>query len=188
VAATAAEAGVKAEEIGFPVALKVHAPDVIHKTEVGGVILGLQSAAEVEQRGKELLEKSASARLLVQEMIQGTEVILGARTDPQYGPFLMVGLGGIFVEVLNDKALRLLPVDEEEAETMLKELKGYRVLEGTRGQQRRDIPALVRAITGLSSLYLDHRTLLEDLEINPLIVREQGKGVAAVDVRVIRQA
>jgi acetyltransferase len=187
-AATAAEAGVKAEEIGFPVALKVHAPDVIHKSEVGGVILGLQSAAEVEQRGKELLEKSASAQLLVQEMIQGTEMILGVRTDPQYGPFLMVGLGGIFVEVLNDKALRLLPVDEEEAVAMLKELKGYRVLEGTRGQHRRDIPALVRAITGLSSLYLDHRTLLEDLEINPLIVREEGTGVAAVDVRIIRQA
>ena len=188
VAANAAEAAIKAGEIGFPVALKVHAPDVIHKTEVGGVILGLQSADEVEQRGKELLKKSASARLLVQEMVQGTEVILGARTDPQYGPFLMVGLGGIFVELLNDKSIRLLPVDETEALDMLRELKGYKILEGARGQSRRDIAGLVRAITGLSTLFLDYRSLLSDLEVNPLIVREDGKGVAAVDVRIIRKA
>ncbi len=188
VAANAPEAGVKAREIGFPVALKVHAPDVIHKSEVGGVILGLQSANEVEQRGKDLLGKSASARLLVQEMVQGTEVILGARTDPQYGPFLMVGLGGIFVEVLNDKSISLLPVGEREALDMLRELKGYKILEGTRGQNRRDIAALVRAITGLSTLFLEYRSLLSDLEVNPLIVREEGKGVAAVDVRIIRKA
>lgn len=188
VAGNAAEAAIKAGQIGFPVALKVHAPDVIHKTEVGGVILGLKSADEVEQGGKELLKKSASARLLVQEMVQGTEVILGARTDPQYGPFLMVGLGGIFVEALNDKAIRLLPVDETEALDMLRELKGYKILEGTRGQSRRDIAGLVRAITGLSTLFLDYRSLLSDLEVNPLIVREDGKGVAAVDVRMIRKA
>jgi len=188
VAANAAEAAIKAEEIGFPVALKLHAPDVIHKTEVGGVILGLQSADEVEERGKELLKKSASARLLVQEMVQGTEVILGARTDPQYGPFLMVGLGGIFVELLNDKAISLLPVDETEALDMLRELKGYKILEGARGQSRRDIAALVRAMTGLSTLFLDYRSLVSDLEVNPLIVREDGKGVAAVDVRMIRKA
>ena len=86
--------------------------------------------------------------LLVQEMVDGTEVILGARTDPQFGPFLMVGLGGIFVEVLKDVALRLLPVDDKEALAMLRELKGYRVLEGVRGQPRRDIAALVRAEVG----------------------------------------
>jgi acetyltransferase len=188
VAGNAAEAAIKAGEIGFPVALKVHAPDVIHKTEVGGVVLGLQSADEVERQGKELLKKSASARLLVQEMVQGAEVILGARTDPQYGPFLMVGLGGIFVEALNDKAIRLLPIDETEAVDMLWELKGYKILEGTRGQKRRDIASLVRAITGLSTLFLDYRSLLSDLEVNPLIVREEGKGVAAVDVRMIRKA
>jgi len=121
-------------------------------------------------------------------MVQGTEVILGARTDPQYGPFLMVGLGGIFVELLDDKSIRLLPVDETEALDMLRELKGYKVLEGARGQSRRDIAALVRAITGLSTLFLDYRSLLSDLEVNPLIVREDGKGVAAVDVRIIRKA
>ena len=187
-ASTAAEAAQKASEIGFPVALKLQAADVVHKTEAGGVVLGLQSAAEVEQRGKDLLSKSTTAKLLIQEMVLGIEVIVGAKTDPQYGPFVMVGMGGIFVEILNDKAIRLLPVNEDETFEMLKELRGYRVLEGTRGQKRRDISALVKAITGLSNLYLNYRSFLSDLEVNPLIVREEGRGVAAVDVRMIKKA
>lgn len=188
VARSASEAALKAKEIGFPVALKLLAPEVVHKTELGAVVLGLRSAEEVEAQGKALLAKSSGgASLLVQEMVGGTEVILGARTDPQFGPFIMVGLGGIFVEVLKDVSLRLLPLDEAEALEMLQELKGYRVLEGTRGQPRRDIPALVRAITGLSALFAEYRSWISDLEVNPLIVREEGKGVAAVDVRMIRK-
>ena len=186
VAANLAEAGLKAKEIGFPVALKLLAPEVVHKTELGAVVLGLRSPQEVESQGERLLAKSRGARLLVQEMVEGTEVILGARTDPQYGPFLMVGLGGIFVEVLKDVALRLLPVGEKEALEMLKELKGYRILEGVRGQAPRDVPALLKAIIGLSTLFATHRSWISDLEVNPLIVRERGKGVAAVDVRVVR--
>ncbi|MGH7775440.1 MAG: acetate--CoA ligase family protein [Candidatus Binatia bacterium] len=182
------EAGLKAKEIGFPVALKLLAPEIVHKTEAGAVVLGLHSAEEVEKQGTQLLTRSkGSARLLVQEMVEGTEVIIGARMDPQYGPFLMVGLGGIFVEVLKDIALRLLPVDKAQAMEMLRELKGYPLLEGVRGQPRRDVPALVRAITGLSDLFLTYRSFLSDLEFNPLIVRGEGKGVAAVDVRVIRK-
>ena len=154
----------------------------------GAVVLGLRSAEEVKSHGERLLAGSKSpAQLLLQETVPGTEVILGARTDPQFGPFIMVGLGGIFVEVLKDASLRLLPVDEKEARAMLKELKGYPVLEGVRGQRRRDISALVRAIAGLSKIFVDHRSHLSDLEINPLMVREEGSGVAAVDVRVINK-
>ncbi len=98
----------------------------------------------------------------------------------------MVGLGGVFVEVLKNVSLKLLPVDEKEALAMLKELKGYRVLEGVRGQPRRDVAALVKAITGLSTLFANYRPWISDLEVNPLIVRERGKGAAAVDVRVVR--
>ncbi len=186
-AATAAEAGQKARGIGFPVALKLVAAEIVHKTESGAVLLGLKNAEEVEAQGKQLLSKApGKAQLLIQEMVQGTEVLLGARTDPQFGPFLMVGLGGIFVEVLKDVSLRLLPVDEKEALEMLKELKGFRILEGVRGQAPRDVPALVKAITGLSTLFAAHRSWVSDLEVNPLIVREKGKGVAAVDVRVVR--
>ena len=187
VADTPANAAAKAGEMGFPVVLKIQSPEVVHKTEVGGVVLGLDSADRVEQAGAELLAKGpAGSKLLVQEMVSGTEVILGARVDPQYGPFVMVGLGGIFVEVLKDVALRLLPVTTEDAQAMLRELKGYKILEGVRGQKPRDVEALVRAITGISDLFATHRAHLSDLEVNPLIVKEAGAGVAAVDVRLVR--
>ena len=186
-AATAAEAADKAKQIGFPVALKLVAPEIVHKTESGAVVLSLRSAGEVEAAGKELLAKASKAHLLVQEMVQGTEVLVGARTDPQYGPFLMVGLGGIFVEVLKDVAIRLLPVSEGEALEMLKELRGYKILTGVRGQPPRDLKALARAMAGVAELFAAQREHLSDFEINPLMVRPEGQGVAAVDVRVVRR-
>jgi acyl-CoA synthetase (NDP forming) len=186
--ANATEAAHKAKELGFPVAIKLIAPEIIHKTESGTVLLGLKSAEEVEAEGKRLLGLAkGSAQLLVQEMVQGTEIILGARTDPQYGPFMIVGLGGIFVEVLKDVAVRLLPVSEAEAWEMLKELKSYKILEGVRGQPPRDTAALVRAMVGLSDIFADYRDHLSDLEFNPIMLRAQGQGLAAVDVRMIRK-
>jgi acetate---CoA ligase (ADP-forming) len=119
--------------------------------------------------------------------VQGTEVLIGARTDPQYGPFLIVGLGGIFVEVLKDVAVRLLPIDAREAREMLKELRGYKVLEGVRGQKARDVDALVKAMVGLSEIFAAHRNHLSDMEINPIMVREQGQGAVAVDVRLVKK-
>jgi acetyltransferase len=187
-AGTAADAAVKAKDIGFPVAVKLIAAEVVHKTESGAVVLGLKSAEEVQSEGQKLLTKTLGrGHLLIQEMVQGTEVLAGARTDPQYGPFLMVGLGGILVEVLKDVSIRLLPIDESEAREMLKELRGYKVLEGVRGQAPRDVDALVKAMIGLSDLFAAHREHLSDMEINPLMVRERGKGVAAVDVRLVRK-
>jgi acetate---CoA ligase (ADP-forming) len=185
---TAAEAGLKSKEIGFPVALKLIAAEIVHKTESGAVVLGLKSPEEVVAEGQKLLSKTlGKGHLLIQEMVQGTEVLLGARTDPQYGPFLMVGLGGILVEVLKDVAIRLLPVDEAEACQMLQELRGFKVLEGVRGQVPRDIDALVKAMVGLSDIFAAQRNHLTDLEINPLMVRAQRCGVAAVDVRMVRK-
>ena len=187
-AGTAADAAVKAKEIGFPVAIKLIAAEVVHKTESGAVVLGLKSAEEVQAEGQKLLTKTLGrGHLLIQEMVQGTEVLIGARTDPQYGPFLMVGLGGIFVEVLKDVSIRLLPIDEREARAMLKELRGYKVLEGVRGQKPRDVDALVKAMVGLSDIFAAHRNHLSDMEINPIMVRAQGKGAAAVDVRLVRK-
>ncbi len=187
-AGTAVDAAVKAKEIGFPVAIKLIAAEVVHKTESGAVVLGLKSAEEVQAEGQKLLTKTLGrGHLLIQEMVQGTEVLIGARTDPQYGPFLMVGLGGIFVEVLKDVSIRLLPIDEREAREMLKELRGYKVFEGVRGQKPRDVNALVKAMVGLSDIFAAHRDSLSDMEINPIMVREQGKGAAAVDVRLVRR-
>ena len=185
---TAADAAAKAMQIGFPVALKLIAAEVVHKTETGAVVLGLKSAEEVQTEGQKLLTKTLSrGQLLVQEMVLGTEVLLGARSDPQFGPFLMVGLGGILVEVLKDVAIRLLPVDEGEARAMLQELRGYKILQGVRGQPARDIDALVRAMVGLSAIFAAHRNHLSDFEINPIMVRTQSGGAVAVDVRVIKK-
>jgi acyl-CoA synthetase (NDP forming) len=187
-AGSPSDAAAQAKEIGFPVALKLIAADVVHKTESGAVVLGLKNADDVQAEGQKLLGKtSGKAQLLVQEMVQGTEVLIGARTDPQYGPFLMVGLGGIFVEVLKDVSIRLLPVVETEARAMIKELRGYKVLEGVRGQGPRDVDALVKAMVGLSEIFAAHRNSLSDMEINPIMVRAQGGGAAAVDVRLVRK-
>jgi acyl-CoA synthetase (NDP forming) len=187
-AGTAADAAAKAKEIGFPVAIKLIAAEVVHKTESGAVVLGVKNAEEAQAEGQKLLTKTLGrGHLLIQEMVQGTEVLIGARTDPQYGPFLMVGLGGIFVEVLKDVSIRLLPVDEREAREMLKELRGYKVLEGVRGQKPRNLDALVKAMVGLSEIFAAHRNHLSDMEINPIMVREQGRGAVAVDVRLVRK-
>jgi acetyltransferase len=188
IAGSATQAAARAQAIGFPVALKLVTPEIVHKTESGAVVLGLRSADEVAAAGQRLLSKTlGKGQLLIQEMVQGTEVILGARTDPQYGPFLMVGLGGIFVEVLKDIAIRLLPVDESEARDMLRSLRGYRILDGVRGQPPRDVDALVTAMVGLGAIFAAHRNYLSDLEINPLILRARHAGLAAVDVRVVRK-
>ncbi len=194
-AATPAEAAVIAERIGFPVAVKIVSSKFSHKTEVGGVKLGLKSAAEVEAAATHLRDAiraltpdSALDGFLVQEMAAGVEILLGARTDPHYGPMMIVGAGGVFVEVLKDVAFRLAPVGAGEARAMLGELKINKLLAGYRGAPPADVDALVAAICGLSDFYMEHRHLLSDLEINPLIVGANGKGVRAVDVRPVRIA
>jgi acetate---CoA ligase (ADP-forming) len=156
------------------------------------VTLGLRDAAEVraaaESMSTRLSRHDASARIdgfLVQEMVSGVEMILGVREDPQFGPFMLVGLGGIMVELMRDVAIRMLPVDEPTAREMLASLRGAGLLGEFRGRPACDINAVVQAMTGLSRLFLDHRAFLSDFEINPLIVLATGKGARAVDVRVV---
>jgi hypothetical protein len=176
------------------VALKIVSPQFSHKTEVGGVRLDLRTGANVEREAA-ALETAIRARdpkagidgFLVQEMVSGVEIILGARTDPLYGPMLLVGAGGVLVELVKDVAFRLLPVGEAEARALLDDLKVSKLLAGWRSGPAADVEALVRAICGLSDFYLAHRHLLADLEINPLIVRAEGEGVRAVDVRPVRR-
>ena len=122
---------------------------------------------------------------LVQEMVDGLEMILGVREDPQFGPFMLVGFGGVMVEVMRDVAIRLLPIDEDIARDMLRSLRGAALVGAFRGRPPRDMQAVVRAMTGLSSLFADHRPWLSDLEINPLIVRPEGQGAVAVDGLVV---
>jgi acetate---CoA ligase (ADP-forming) len=193
-AKSADEAVERAAAIGFPVAVKIVSPRASHKTEVGGVTLGLGDAAAVRHAADTMARRLAAsdpmARIegfLVQEMVDGLEMILGVREDPQYGPFMLVGLGGVMVEVVRDVAIRLLPVDENAAHDMLRSLRGAALLGAFRGKPPRDTDAVVRAMTGLSRLFADHRPWLTDLEINPLIVLAQGQGVRAVDVRLVRR-
>ncbi|MEE9289988.1 MAG: acetate--CoA ligase family protein, partial [Alphaproteobacteria bacterium] len=187
----AAEAAVG---VGFPVVLKVLAPAFSHKTEVGGVLLGLSNADEVAAGAATLAGRiraaDATAEItgyLVQEMVSGVEMIVGARDDALYGPVILVGTGGVMVELMGDAAMRLLPVDEHDVKAMIAGLKGKELLAGFRGALAADFDALVAAVVGLGRVYLDHRHLLADLEVNPLIVRERGAGVAAVDVRKIKR-
>jgi acyl-CoA synthetase (NDP forming) len=124
---------------------------------------------------------------LVQEMVSGVEMIVGCREDPVYGPVLLVGAGGVLVELMKDATQRLLPVTTRDVRAMINSLKAKKLLAGFRGAKPADMDALVRAVMGIAKIYTDHRHLLADLEVNPLIVREKGKSVAAVDVRPIRR-
>jgi acetate---CoA ligase (ADP-forming) len=188
-AKTPDEAAAQAADLGFPVALKILSPAALHKTEVGGVALHLADREAVRVAAAAMIARVPGPHdgFLLQEMVDGLELIAGVREDAQYGPVLAVGLGGVLVEALDDAALRLLPVDEAAAEEMLRSLKGAKLLGAFRGKGARDVAAACRAIAGLSRLFLDHRPFLADLEINPLMVLEQGQGVRAVDVRVLRR-
>jgi acetyltransferase len=189
---TAAEAAQAAELIGFPVALKIRSGDIVHKTEAGGVVLDLRTADAVKAAADGMIararEANATARIqgfLVQEMVLGLEAIVGARSDPLYGPLLLIGTGGILVEVAQDAALRLLPVTAGEVENMIDELKLAKLLAGFRAQPVADRAALAQAALAIGRLFLDHRASISDIEINPLIVRPDGCGAVAVDVRVL---
>ncbi len=191
-ATDAPEAGTLAETIGFPVAVKIVSPQASHKTEVGGVSLGLRSREDVEAAAIQMENRlhqndpgSTIHGFLVQEMVTGIEVLVGARTDPLYGPMLVLGSGGTMVELMKDVALTLLPATKPEISSMLDTLKLKTQLLGWRGAPEADIDALIEAVFNFSQFFLDHRTWLSDIEINPLMVLPIGRGVRAVDIRTV---
>jgi acetyltransferase len=193
-AKTPADAAAQAVQISFPVAVKIVSPQASHKTEVGGVAIGVGDEVEVRAAAQamaaRLLVHDPRAQVrgfLVQEMVDGLEIILGVREDPQFGPYILAGLGGVQVEVMRDFAIRLLPIDEEIAREMIASLRGARLFESFRGRPKRDVAALVRTMTGLSRMFLAHKTALLEIELNPLMVFAAGHGVSAVDVRVARR-
>lgn len=188
------EAAEAASAIGFPAVLKIVSAQASHKTEVGGVAVGLGSADAVREAGAAMTARLHRAvpdaeisGFLVQEMLKGLEVIVGFRDDPDYGPLLVLGLGGILVEAIRDVSFRLLPVDERDVAAMIAELRGRKLFGAFRGMPARDVAALSEAVAALSRFFLDHRASLSDLEINPLIVLGEGEGVRAVDIRGVRR-
>ena len=187
-AATPEAAATIAARVGFPVALKVRSPDITHKTEVGGVVLGLGSTSEVTDATRAMLARVRAARpqariqgVLVQPMVgAGRELLLGMVRDPQFGPLVMVGVGGIYVEVLKDTAARLAPVPLREALAMLDELRMAPLLRGVRGEAPVDRTAVAELITRFAQLVVDVPGLRE-IEINPLVAGPAG--AVAVDAR-----
>ena len=177
---TAEEGQRAAEEIGYPVVLKIASPNILHKTEAKGVRLNIGSAGELEAAFKEM----EGEEFLIQKMAPaGQEVIIGGKKDPEFGPVILFGLGGVFVEVLKDVALRVAPVDEKEAEKMIGEIKGAQLLKGFRGKPPADKEALIKCLVNVSRLLIDNPEI-KNLDINPLIIWEKGKGCLAVDAKI----
>jgi acetyltransferase len=181
-----------ANEVGFPLAMKISSPDILHKSDVGGVKIGLTSNAAVEDAFELMMlrikRKKPDALLrgvLIEKMILGgKEVILGMKKDPQFGPVIMFGLGGIFVEVLKDVVFGLAPLTAEECKTMIETTKSYKILRGVRGEKSVDIEAIVTALQRLSQLVMDFPEI-EEVDINPLKAGMEGDGAYVVDARII---
>ena len=189
-AQTSVEAVKVAEKLGCPVVMKIASPDIIHKTEVSGVRVGIKDKKEVKNA---FLEMTSQAKrhipnaiilgVYIQKMVKGKEVILGMSHDRSFGPLIMFGLGGIYVEVMKDVSFRVAPLLKRDAESMLEEVKGFPILKGVRGEKKSDINALIDAILRLSQLVTDFPEIIE-MDINPLMVLPEGEGVVAVDVRM----
>jgi acyl-CoA synthetase (NDP forming) len=184
VARSADEAVAAFADLGSPVVLKIASPDVQHKTEVGGVLLDLRDA-EAVRRGYAALRAHGPEVLVAPYVTGGVEVIVGAQRDPVFGPVVMVGLGGVFVEALQDVALRPAPVDRAEALAMIGALRGKAVLAGARGRPAGDIEALAEALAALSRFAAVHADTVESVDINPLLVRPRGQGVVALDALIV---
>jgi acetyltransferase len=192
---SAEEAAEAAIEIGFPVVMKIVSPQIIHKSDAGGVMLNLQTPEDVEKAFREINARAAAydpaavvEGTLIQKMAQkGEEVILGMNRYPIFGPLLMVGIGGILVEVFQDVVFRLAPIGRNEARRMIRKIKGYKLFEGFRGRPKADIRNLERLVAGLSDLVMDHPEI-DELDINPLLVHEEGKGATVADCRIILKA
>ncbi|HJX37573.1 MAG TPA: acetate--CoA ligase family protein [Anaerolineae bacterium] len=181
-----------AEEIGYPVVMKIASPDILHKTDIGGVKLNLMSAGDVRDafdllmyRANRYMPQAEVWGALVQEMVpQGKEVLIGINRDPQFGPLLVLGLGGIYVEILKDVSFRIAPIARWEAKEMIDELRSSPLLRGQRGESPSDLDAIVDCTLRVSQLAMDFPEIVE-LDINPLMVQEEGKGAVALDMRLV---
>jgi acetyl-CoA synthetase (ADP-forming) len=190
VARSPASAAAFAGELGYPVVMKVVSPEIVHKTEVGGVMVGLSSSDAVESAYLRILENVRTHRpdarilgVLVQKMApESTEVIVGSVNDPQFGHTILFGLGGVFVEILKDVSFRIAPLEERDAREMISEIKGYSVLSGYRGFPPADQKAIVHIILSASLLVMENPQIGQ-MDLNPIMVYAQGALVA--DARML---
>jgi acyl-CoA synthetase (NDP forming) len=191
--ATSPEEAVKlAGEIGYPIVMKIVSPQVIHKTDVGGVKVGMSTDEEVEKAYNEILDSVKSHMpeaeiigILMEEMVKGTEFIVGTTQDLQFGPMIMFGVGGVYVEVYKDVSFRLIPISKGDALEMLTELKGKAILEGIRGLPKADPEQVAEILMSVSKLMEENKEIAE-MDINPLMVTKRG--AIAVDARIILES
>lgn len=191
-ATTSGEAGEIAERIGYPLVMKIVSPQIIHKSDAGGVKVGLDSREEVEQAYTTIVDNARNYDpqatidgVLLQRLApKGLEVILGMNRYPVFGPLIMFGIGGVFVEVFQDVAFRLAPLTRNGARNMVRAIKGHKLLSGYRGAPKTDIATVERMLVGLSEMVINHPEIKE-LDINPLLVHPDGQGVTVADCRFI---
>jgi len=184
---SADEAVKAAESIGYPVVMKLVSPQVVHKTEFNAVKLNISNEAEVKAVYSDMLERAKKSQfqvkgILVAETLTGTEFIIGSLRDKQFGPLVMLGLGGIFVEVYKDVSYRLAPVEPIDVKDMIAELKGKKMLEGFRGKEKVNVDALIKAVVSVSQLLADFPNIAE-MDLNPIFGNSQGVKVA--DARIM---
>jgi acetyltransferase len=190
-AETAEEALKIADRVGYPVSMKIVSPDIVHKTDVGCVKLNVgregvkEAFFEILHRAEKYASAGRIEGVLVQQMVAGgKEVIVGMKRDTHFGPLIMFGLGGIYVEVFKDVSFRIAPLSKDDAMEMIKSVKAYRLLRGVRGEQMSDVDSLVDVLLRFSQLCMDFPKILE-ADLNPVKVFEQGKGCCAIDLKMV---
>lgn len=182
-----------AKDLGLPVVMKVCSPDLLHKSDAGLVRVGVRTAAEVRAAYDDLLAAARKADrrariegvLVCETVTGGVETLVGVSTDERFGPVVTVGIGGVLVEVFGDVTCRVPPFDRDEAERALRELRGFRLLEGVRGAKPVDTGALVETMMKVQRLALDLAADVREVDVNPLVVR--GRGVVALDALVVKR-
>ena len=178
------------KEINFPIVMKIVSPDIIHKTDAGGVKVGIKTETEARLAYQEIIFKAKKYNknakifgVIAYAMVpQGTEIIIGMMKDPHFGPVIMFGLGGIFVEILKDISFRILPIEERDAREMINEIKGFEMLKGVRGEGPKDIKAIKKLLMKISQLVMKNPEIKE-IDLNPVIVFD--KGLQVIDARII---
>ena len=189
-AITADEAVNAAEEIGYPVVMKIVSPEIAHKSDVGGVVVGVENSDDVRsvfaEINRSVADKASQAEIdgvAIQAMVpQGTEIIVGSTTDEQFGPVMMFGLGGVFVEILEDVAFRIVPLEPKDASDIVREIKGFPLLDGARGREKADLDSLENLILKVSNL-VDENPQIAELDLNPVFAYSDG--VVAVDAHIV---
>jgi 4-hydroxybutyrate---CoA ligase (ADP-forming) len=191
VASTEDECVNATKKVGYPAVMKIVSPDIIHKSDTGGVKIGLRTDEEIRAAFKTTIDNARKYKpgttiegILLQEMIgSGKEIIIGTKQDPIFGPLIMFGLGGIYVQVFKDVVFRLAPISRREGLKMIESIKSVELLKGVRGERPSDLKAIANNLQRLSQLVTDFPEI-EEFDINPLMVLEEGKGAITVDVRI----